>query len=124
MDILEQFSDTFYPDLYCGCVEASEKACYEQNILELWGDQVCLHSVNICQHTVSFCQQHTVSICQHTVSICQHTLCMCQHTVSMCQYTVSICQNTVMLSTHCQHHVSILSAYCQLLLTTHYISMC
>ena len=44
MDILEQFSDTFYPDLYCGCVEASEKACYEQNILELWGDQVCQYT--------------------------------------------------------------------------------
>ena len=40
IDLLEQFSDTFYPNLYCGCVEASEKACYEQNILELWGDQV------------------------------------------------------------------------------------
>jgi len=39
IDLLEQFSDTFYPNLYCGCVEASEKACYEQNILELWGDQ-------------------------------------------------------------------------------------
>jgi len=36
---LEQFSNTFYPDLYCGCVELAEKACYEQNILELWGDQ-------------------------------------------------------------------------------------
>ena len=42
IDLLEQFSDTFYPNLYCGCVEASEKACYEQNILELWGDQVQL----------------------------------------------------------------------------------
>ena len=27
-------------DLYCGCVEATETACYEQNIIELWGDQV------------------------------------------------------------------------------------
>ena len=40
IDLLEQFSNSFYPDLYCGCVEASEKACYEENILELWGDQV------------------------------------------------------------------------------------
>ena len=44
LDELENFSNMFYPDLYCGCVEASEKACFEQNILELWGDQV---SVNI-----------------------------------------------------------------------------
>ena len=46
IDLLEQFSDTFYPNLYCGCVEASEKACYEQNILELWGDQVHAHKHN------------------------------------------------------------------------------
>jgi len=39
IDVLEQFSDQFYPDLYCGCVEATETACYEQNIIELWGDQ-------------------------------------------------------------------------------------
>jgi len=39
LDELENFSNMFYPDLYCGCVEASEKACFEQNILELWGDQ-------------------------------------------------------------------------------------
>ena len=46
IDLLEQFSDTFYPNLYCGCVEASEKACYEQNILELWGDQVNAHKLS------------------------------------------------------------------------------
>ena len=45
IDLLEQFSDTFYPNLYCGCVEASEKACYEQNILELWGDQVHTYDI-------------------------------------------------------------------------------
>jgi len=39
IDMLEGFSDQFYPDLYCGCVEATEKTCYEQNIIELWGDQ-------------------------------------------------------------------------------------
>merc|ERR1719186_2483171 len=39
IDMLEGFSDQFYPDLYCGCVEATETTCYEQNIIELWGDQ-------------------------------------------------------------------------------------
>ena len=39
MDLLEGFSNTFYPGLYCDCVEATEKACYEENVLELWGDQ-------------------------------------------------------------------------------------
>ena len=35
-----KWSDEFYPDLYCGCMEAAETACFEQNIIELWGDQV------------------------------------------------------------------------------------
>merc|ERR1712241_942628 len=39
IDMLEGFSNTFYPGLYCDCVEATEKACYEENVLELWGDQ-------------------------------------------------------------------------------------
>lgn len=39
INMLEEFSNTFYPGLYCDCVEATQKACYEQNILELWGDQ-------------------------------------------------------------------------------------
>ena len=33
-------SNDYYPDLYCGCIEATETACFEQNIIELWGDQV------------------------------------------------------------------------------------
>ena len=37
--MLEQLSDTFYPGAYCNCVEKTEKACYEENILELWTDQ-------------------------------------------------------------------------------------
>ena len=40
INMLEEFSNTFYPSLYCDCVEATKKACYEENILELWGDQV------------------------------------------------------------------------------------
>ena len=40
IDMLEKWSDDFYPELYCGCIEATETACYEQNIVELWGDQV------------------------------------------------------------------------------------
>lgn len=40
IDVLENWSDEFYPDLYCGCIEATETACFEQNIVELWGDQV------------------------------------------------------------------------------------
>ena len=40
IDVLEKWSDEFYPDLYCGCIEATETACFEQNIIELWGDQV------------------------------------------------------------------------------------
>ena len=42
MDTLERWSDQFYPDLYCGCLEATETACLEQNIVELWADQVIL----------------------------------------------------------------------------------
>ena len=40
MTMLEQWSNDFYPDLYCGCLEATETACFEQNIVELWADQV------------------------------------------------------------------------------------
>jgi hypothetical protein len=40
IDTLENWSDMYYPDLYCGCIQATETACYEQNIVELWGDQV------------------------------------------------------------------------------------
>ena len=39
IDRLESLSDQFYPDPYCGCIEATETACYEENIVELWGDQ-------------------------------------------------------------------------------------
>ena len=37
--MLEELSDTFYPGAYCNCVEKTQKACYEENILELWADQ-------------------------------------------------------------------------------------
>lgn len=39
MDDLEKWSDDYYPELYCGCIEATETACFEQNIVELWADQ-------------------------------------------------------------------------------------
>jgi len=39
LDMLEQWSNDFYPELYCGCLEATETACLEQNIVELWADQ-------------------------------------------------------------------------------------
>jgi len=39
IDTLVKWSDEYYPDLYCGCMEAAETACFEQNIVELWGDQ-------------------------------------------------------------------------------------
>ena len=39
-----KWSDEYYPDLYCGCMEAAETACFEQNIIELWGDQVSISS--------------------------------------------------------------------------------
>jgi predicted RND superfamily exporter protein len=39
IDTIEQWSNDYYPDLYCGCIEATETACFEQNIIELWGDQ-------------------------------------------------------------------------------------
>ena len=38
--IIIQWSSDFYPDLYCGCIEATETACLEQSIVELWADQV------------------------------------------------------------------------------------
>ena len=37
--MLEELSNTFYPGAYCNCVERTQKACYEENILELWADQ-------------------------------------------------------------------------------------
>ena len=37
--MLEELSNTFYPGAYCNCVEKTQKACYEENILELWADQ-------------------------------------------------------------------------------------
>lgn len=46
IDLLEGFSDQFYPGLYCGCVEATETTCYEQNIIELWGDQGSYNEVS------------------------------------------------------------------------------
>lgn len=46
IDVLEKWSDEFYPDLYCGCVEATETACFEQNIIELWGDQGSFNEVS------------------------------------------------------------------------------
>jgi len=39
IDLMEQWSDQFYPDLYCGCMEAAPTVCFEQSIIELWGDQ-------------------------------------------------------------------------------------
>ena len=39
LDTLETLSNHFYPEPYCGCVAAAERACFEQNIVELWGDQ-------------------------------------------------------------------------------------
>ena len=45
IDMLEDWSEEFYPDLYCGCIEATETACFEQNIVELWGDTVFEFSV-------------------------------------------------------------------------------
>ena len=44
IDVLEKWSDEYYPDLICGCIEAMETACLENNIVELWGDNVS-HSV-------------------------------------------------------------------------------
>jgi hypothetical protein len=46
IDTLEQWSNDYYPDLYCGCIEATETACFEQNIIELWGDQVGIFFLN------------------------------------------------------------------------------
>jgi len=46
IDVLENWSDEFYPDLYCGCIEATETACFEQNIVELWGDQGSFNEVS------------------------------------------------------------------------------
>ena len=40
IDMLEKWSDDFYPELYCGCIEATETACYEESIVELWAEQV------------------------------------------------------------------------------------
>ena len=40
IDDLEKRSDEYYPDLICGCIEAMETACLENNIVELWGDNV------------------------------------------------------------------------------------
>ena len=40
IDVLEKWSDEYYPDLICGCIEAMETACLENNIVELWGDNV------------------------------------------------------------------------------------
>jgi len=46
IDVLENWSDEFYPDLYCGCIEATETACFEQSIVELWGDQGSFNEVS------------------------------------------------------------------------------
>ena len=43
IDMLEKWSDDFYPELYCGCIEATETACYEESIVELWAEQVSFH---------------------------------------------------------------------------------
>ena len=40
IDVLEKWSDEYYPHLICGCIEAMETACLENNIVELWGDNV------------------------------------------------------------------------------------
>ena len=40
IDVLEAWSDEYYPNLICGCIEAMETACLENNIVELWGDNV------------------------------------------------------------------------------------
>ena len=40
IDVLEQWSHEYYPHLICGCIEAMETACLENNIVELWGDNV------------------------------------------------------------------------------------
>ena len=40
IDMLEKWSDDFYPELYCGCIEATETACFEESIAELWAEQV------------------------------------------------------------------------------------
>ena len=40
IDVLEAWSDEYYPHLICGCIEAMETACLENNIVELWGDNV------------------------------------------------------------------------------------
>ena len=40
IDVLEKWSDEYYPHLICGCIEAMQTACLENNIVELWGDNV------------------------------------------------------------------------------------
>ena len=43
MNTLEQLSHSeYYPEAYCNCAERMEKACYEENILELWMDQASI----------------------------------------------------------------------------------
>ncbi|XP_023339853.1 patched domain-containing protein 3 isoform X2 [Eurytemora carolleeae] len=39
VDLLMSWSNTFYPEPYCSAVKATETACFELNIVELWGDQ-------------------------------------------------------------------------------------
>jgi Niemann-Pick C1 protein len=38
IELLESWSKIFYPEPYCSAVRATQTACYELNILELWGD--------------------------------------------------------------------------------------
>jgi len=46
INTLEKWSDEFYPDLYCGCIEATETACLEHNIVELWAEQGVYNEVS------------------------------------------------------------------------------
>ena len=39
LNLLQKWSDEYYPSPYCDVVEATETACYELNIVEFWGDQ-------------------------------------------------------------------------------------
>ena len=52
IDMLEKWSDDFYPELYCGCIEATETACYEENIVELWAEQVSVFACYSYMHYI------------------------------------------------------------------------
>ncbi|XP_023348188.1 uncharacterized protein LOC111716912 [Eurytemora carolleeae] len=38
LDMLQRYSNDFYPVPYCAVAQSTELACYEENIVELWGD--------------------------------------------------------------------------------------